>query len=449
MAENKRKRPELTADERKRIISDLLERGETRNGEFRPARGAQKAVAKKFNRDLSTVNRIWKTAKANREDPNVGAYRATPQKRGNSGRRPLYDREEVAEALAELPIRKRRTFRSMAAALGISKSTLFDIKDKEEDVIRPHTNSLKPYLTEENKATRLFYAALEVEKKQSGGFQFHASDNVVHVDEKWFWMTEATYRYYLAHGELPRHRTVKHKNHVVKVMFLAATARPRFDAQGNCTFDGKIGIWPFVERVQAQRTSVNRAAGTWETKSIKVDRATYKRFVMEKVIPAIKLKWPRGGNNTGRITVQLQHDNAKSHFGEEDEDWVQCCFENRHLWRFELKEQPANSPDTNILDLGFFRALQSAQFLYGDATTIDELIQHVQGAWNTYEARKINYVFLTHQSCMAEIIKCNGGNEYSTPHMGKESLERHGALPRQLDISVDVSLHLQRLGMLP
>jgi hypothetical protein len=38
-------------------------------------------------------------------------------------------------------------------------------------------------------------------------------------------------------------------------MFLAAVARPRFDAEGVCTLDGKIGMFPFVERVAVQQTS--------------------------------------------------------------------------------------------------------------------------------------------------------------------------------------------------
>jgi hypothetical protein len=37
-------------------------------------------------------------------------------------------------------------------------------------------------------------------------------------------------------------RRVAHKAHIVKVMFLAATARPWYDGEGNCTFDGKIGV---------------------------------------------------------------------------------------------------------------------------------------------------------------------------------------------------------------
>ena len=39
---------------------------------------------------------------------------------------------------------------------------------------------------------------------------------------------------YLAPNEEPPHRTVGHKSHILKVMFLCAVARPRYNAQGEC-----------------------------------------------------------------------------------------------------------------------------------------------------------------------------------------------------------------------
>jgi len=83
-----------------------------------------------------------------------------------------------------------------------------------------HTNKLKPHLTEENKVTRLSYAALEVQRKPGGGFAFPDGDDIVHIDEKWFWMTEECVNYYLGldedeeEPEEPVHQTVRHKNHI-------------------------------------------------------------------------------------------------------------------------------------------------------------------------------------------------------------------------------------------
>ena len=43
-------------------------------------------------------------------------------------------------------------------------------------------------------------------------------------------------------------RTVHNKNLIEIVMFLTAVAKPRYDNEGNYTFDGKIGIWPFYQK---------------------------------------------------------------------------------------------------------------------------------------------------------------------------------------------------------
>jgi hypothetical protein len=80
-----------------------------------------------------------------------------------------------------------------------------------------------------------------------------------------------------------------------------------------------------------------------------------------------------------------------------------------------------------VEDLGFFRAIQS----FNDSCPSNalELIAGVRKAYNDYDYRKINRVFLTLQTILNEIIECNGDNTYKIPHMGKERLEREGRLP--------------------
>jgi hypothetical protein len=110
--------------------------------------------------------------------------------------------------------------------------------------------------------------------------------------------------------------------------------------------------------------------------------------------------------------------------------------------------QPAQSPDTNLLDLSFFRALQSAQWDHGFATEIDGLIAQVVRAYDEFPTRKINFGFLTLQSCLDEILCSNGGNTYSIPHMGKEKLLRAGTLPLRVRASPQaMSVAKQVLGL--
>jgi len=86
---------------------------------------------------------------------------------------------------------------------------------------------------------------------------FHHFYDFVHIDEKWFFVSERKMHIYLSLGENRLHCTTQNKQDILKVMFLCAIARPRYDANGNRTFDGKLGIWPFVETAPAQRSSRN------------------------------------------------------------------------------------------------------------------------------------------------------------------------------------------------
>ena len=70
-------------------------------------------------------------------------------------------------------------------------------------------------------------------------------------------------------------------------MFLSAVARPRYTAVREMNFDGKIGIWPFVKRVEATRKSANRDRGVLETKLLNVTKVLCEDFILNKIIPVI------------------------------------------------------------------------------------------------------------------------------------------------------------------
>ncbi|KAF0702712.1 hypothetical protein AaE_015763 [Aphanomyces astaci] len=135
-------------------------------------------------------------------------------------------------------------------------------------------------------------------------FDFFGIWDVVHLDEKWFNADKDSRKTYLVDGEDVENRACKSKCFIAKVMFLCAVARPREEGD----FDGKIGMWPFVTQVPAARNSRNRPAGTMVTTLINVDAATYRDYVVNKVLPAIKANF-RSLNKR----VVLQHDNATLH----------------------------------------------------------------------------------------------------------------------------------------
>ncbi|GJU29414.1 hypothetical protein Tco_1173003 [Tanacetum coccineum] len=175
--------------------------------------------------------------------------------------------------------------------------------------------------------------------------------------------------------------------------------------------------------------SKNRVAGTLETKPIlSVTKEVTRSWLIQKVLPAIRSTWPQG--HTGPIFIQ--QDNAKPHINVDDVEFIQEA--SRDGFDIRLCFQPPNSPDLNVLDLGFFRAIQSLQE-QEVLETIDELVHAVQTSYERMPSCELNNVFLTLQTCMKEILKVQGSNNYQTPHIGKGRLERQGMLPLTLIVN--------------
>lgn len=136
----------------------------------------------------------------------------------------------------------------MARALGVKRSSLH--RWFKKGLLRRHSSSLKPLLKDANKHERLRFCVSMLEQSSlPNDPKFIEMRNIIHLDEKWYYLTRKNKNYYLLPGENDPHRCVQNKNAIGKVMFLSAVARPRFDEEGNCTFDGKIGAWAFIRKV--------------------------------------------------------------------------------------------------------------------------------------------------------------------------------------------------------
>ena len=426
--QQRRMKRELTSDERNQIVSRLLTEAQHGGDVGKFPRGTITAVADDFHVCRKTITKIWTRAQENYADPTVRQYQASPRKKRNCGRKKKWDPEAIKEAIKDIPLFQRRTIRDLAAALGIPKSTLFDLKnDRDNPVIMPCSSVLRPLLTEQHKLVRTLFC---ISKLNSLDGLYDDHYQTVHVDEKWFFITESNLRLYLVPGEEKPDRRCQNKDHILKVMFLGAVARPRYDHNGICTFDGKIGLFPFIERVAARRTSRRRPRGTIITTPVPVNRNRYRDFLINKVLPAIKTKWPGRDRN-----ITIQQDGAPAHIDEEDAAFVAEATEG--LWNITLQTQPAKSPDLNVLDLSFFRALQSHQWRSGFANNINQLVEQVQLAFETFEPRKLDFAFLTLQHCMDDILAIHGDNNYTIRHVGKERMLADGTLPVRVPVSVN------------
>jgi len=91
-------------------------------------------------------------------------------------------------------------------------------------------------------------------------------------------------------------------------------------------------------------------AGTMETKPIlSVTRAIIRSFYINKVLPFIMDKWSI--EDTGN-PIFIQQDNVRTHIDSNDEEF--CEGAKKNGFNIRLMCQSRNSPELNVLNLGFF-----------------------------------------------------------------------------------------------
>ncbi|KAK9725658.1 hypothetical protein RND81_05G160500 [Saponaria officinalis] len=390
------RKPNLTDDERHRIVCLLFE--SCKNG--KPAHEKVQEVAATFNVTRRCVSKLWTAAQKQREEllP-INVRSKIPGKTGKE-RLPC-----PIEEIMALEVSKRSTLKRLGLAIGHAPSTCRRwVKQVGKLVFNRLLRCLK----------------------------FKDMSHVIHIDEKWFYMTKPSCKYYIGSNETEPYRSCKSKRYITEVMFLVAVSRPTYEENGDVLFDGKLGIWPFTYQEPAKRNSKNRVAGTMVTKAIEsINKQVTKDTLINLLIPAIKQKWPASASKE----ITIQQDNVKPHLSGKEKDFIEAATSDG--FNIKLTQQPAMSPDLNILDLGFFRSIQSLQD-ENQAKNVEELVKNVQDAYERETVECLDNVWLSLQACMVEMMKMKGHNNYKLPHLRKAAQRLQGTLPR--DLVVDEEL---------
>nr|GEU91163.1 hypothetical protein [Tanacetum cinerariifolium] len=314
----------LTNDECQTIYQSLLQ--ESLDGELK--KGSIIKLARQYGVCERTISRIWHRAKLQVLQGSM--VDVSSKKPSVVGRKRIHiDFAQVSQ----IPLRRRSNTRSLTKLIDVPKSTIY--RRIKEGALIPHTNAVKPLLTKANKKVWVNFCLSMITPSLRGASPtFYNMHNIIHIDEKWFYISKATKHYYLVPGEEEPLRTCKSKTFMTKVMFLAMVARPRFDAFGNEIFSGKISISPLTTLEPAKRSSKNRVAGTLETKPIlSVTKELYDVKVVVrstlKLLPEIKRLLSSNPNrlNLFRRTVFGPWMNLPSHYND------------NHLMHYDLQHQ--------------------------------------------------------------------------------------------------------------
>ena len=107
-----------------------------------------------------------------------------------------------------------------------------------------------------------------------------------------------------------------------------------------------------------------------------------------------------------------------------------------HGWLVELVTQPAQSPDLNINDLGFFASLKSR--VWGmNASTVDELVQTIFDQYEEYDGDTLERVWQSLFKVYNQTLRKLGDNDFSVEHTGVRKRQREGTLERVVKYDVE------------
>ena len=188
----------------------------------------------------------------------------------------------------------------------------------------------------------------------------------------------------------------------------------------------------------AKRSSCNCAAGAPVMKSMdSISFYQYRRILISFVLPAIKTKW---SFNSTPQKIKFQQDNARPHIEPTNREFLQATF--ALILNIVLVFQPPNSPDLNLLDLGYFNSIQSLQY-QSDPKNIQKLVEMIGTSFDALHWTKQNDSFLTLQKVMEAIILCNGNINFKVPDICKRKLERTEQLTVRIKVLDSVKEKLE------
>jgi hypothetical protein len=350
--------------------------------------------------------------------------------------RPKKSRSAIKRKIVAISPCKRRTIRGMAIRAEIAKSTLHEaLKDLEAN---KHTRWLRPCLSDKQRLARLQWV-VNLAKKKGREWSFLDLEHWVHLDEKWFFIMKDREKVYLFPEEAPPGAPrVQNKRFITKVMFLAAVGRPHRYGHRQI-FNGLVGIWPFIETAVAKRGSKNRDAGTEFLRPKVVDGEAWRDMMLQNVIPAVKACFGHA-----KRSVVLQIDGAKPHIKGSIQAAIAAACKSGGF-NINLRQQPANSPDFNVLDLGFFSSLQQKAAALKEGGEVADLVRSVEAAFWDQDPRVLERVWQALFGVLNATLEHDGDNDFRVPHQGTAAAQRRGDLPRRVDVKRVFLTRAQRI----
>jgi hypothetical protein len=419
-------------------------------------RGSFTKVAREHKLASHTVTVIWQTGLKNLSihGPHAPPCMLFPSHRNKCGRKIVHNRAALKEKFRSTHYKKRATSWDAARVLGISQRHFLRLMNT--GLFRTATSRIKPKISPENMQKRVEFAKSQIlPPVAEDGIQVEYYDpqyDTIYLDEKWFYECPVKRRFYLCNDEAVPEKYRRSKNHLTKVMFISAVARPWKTADPTAAatvqvsedtdwyFNGKVGLFPLVDYKTQQRTTQVRARGDMYPVTLSLTGDVYSNYIINIILPDVAKKCPPEMKSK---EIKLIHDNATPHSKIDMQKFNEkCAILGINAT---INYQPPQSPDLNINDLSFFASVQSLYYKQTEVqiTSIETLIEAMDYTYAQFNPIKLNRAYLTLFTNYNAIIQSDGKNNYKIKHMSKEMLERKGLLPTKMVVQRFPELQLR------
>ena len=226
----------------------------------------------------------------------------------------------------------------------------------------------------------------------------------------------------------------KSKRFVQKVMGLCAVARPCGD------FNGRLGMYRCARKKVAERNSKHHERGDVYDEDCEVDGDMFYEIVTKQLIPDIYDKM------ADFDVVFVQMDNARPHVKRiadlERIGKTRKRINGKQMPLIKFVLQPANSPDTNLNDLCFFRSLsklvqEHEREIEHSAANRDKFWNLIVEQYHAFHSREtLERCWDVKTAVNKCILDAKGTNNYKLPH----------GIKHEEPVSHDISLDLDDTG---
>ena len=402
-------------------------------GQINLPRGLRGELAAEFGVSKQLITNLW--SDVSRQLAEGKTLCLTSKKR--SGRPSSMTPTKIARIMDANHAARTLSVRSLSSrleekGLNVAKSTL-DKWLKDMGAVRKKRR-IKPKLDFHHRQSRVDFVLDQVDNRRRN---FKHGLNTVHVDESWFYLIREHEKVRMFPGEVDVGAIkLQNKSHIPKVMFICAVTRPN-PSRG---FDGKVGIWRVSVLKEAKRRSKNHERGDMVEVDVTVDADWYRKWYIHELLPAIRKKmwWLKSE------IVTVQQDGASPHTGKNNPRELNLAGKVEG-WNIKLITQPAQSPDLNINDLGFFSSLKSRVW-QESFSTCDELAASVATMYDDYDAETLERIWQSLFKIYNQVFRTLGRNDFDVEHSQTEKKQQEGKLHKV--VSVDREAYERALAWL-